>query len=90
MNFEIYLQFFKNIFVYFQTIYMYIYSFSDILIKKWQETNTGVSTRNKGAIKFSGLPSPLDKTESRTCRQIIQYSYFFNEHLSPPFLFRFF
>ena len=23
--------------------------------------NTGVSTRNKGAIKFSGLPSPLDK-----------------------------
>ena len=38
--------------------------------------NTGVSTRNKGAIKFSGLPSPLDKTESRTCRQIIQYSYF--------------
>ena len=34
--------------------------------------NTGVSTRNNGAIKFSGLPSPLDKT----CRQIIQYSYF--------------
>ena len=37
--------------------------------------NTGVSTRNKGAIKFSGLPSPLDKTEPRTCRKIIQYSY---------------
>ena len=34
--------------------------------------NTGVSTWNKGAIKFSGLPSPLDKTEQRTCRQIIQ------------------
>ena len=26
--------------------------------------NTGVSTRNKGAIKSSGLPSPLDKTET--------------------------
>ena len=38
--------------------------------------NTGVSTRNKGAIKFSGLPSPLDKTETGTCRQKIQYSYF--------------
>ena len=38
--------------------------------------NTGVSTRSKGAIKFSGLPSPLDKTEQRACRQIIQYSYF--------------
>ena len=38
--------------------------------------NTVVSTRNKGAIKFSGLPSPLDKTETGTCRQIIQYSYF--------------
>ena len=38
--------------------------------------NTGVSTRNKGAIKFSGLPSPLDKTETGTCRQITQYSYF--------------
>ena len=38
--------------------------------------NTGVSTRSKGAIKFSGLPSPLDKTEPRTCRKIIQYSYF--------------
>ena len=38
--------------------------------------NTGVSTRNKGAIKFSGLPSPLDKTEPPTLRQIIQYSYF--------------
>ena len=38
--------------------------------------NTGVSTRSKGAIKFSGLPSPLDKTEPPTCRQIIQYSYF--------------
>ena len=25
--------------------------------------NTGDSTRSKGAIKFSGLPSPLDKTE---------------------------
>ena len=38
--------------------------------------NTGVSTRSKGAIIFSGLPSPLDKTEPRTCRKIIQYSYF--------------
>ena len=38
--------------------------------------NTGVSTQNKGAIKFSGLPSPLDKTEPPTCQQIIQYSYF--------------
>ena len=38
--------------------------------------NTGVFTRSKGAIKFSGLPSPLDKTESRTCGKIIQYSYF--------------
>ena len=38
--------------------------------------NTGVSTRCKGSIKFSGLPSPLDKTEPPTCRQIIQYSYF--------------
>ena len=38
--------------------------------------NTVVSTRNKGAIKFSGLPSPLDKTEPRICQQIIQYSYF--------------
>ena len=75
MNFEIYLQFFKNIFVYFQTIYIYIL-FTDILIKKWQEKNTGVSTRSKGAIKFSGLPSPLDQTEQRTCRQIIEYSYF--------------
>ena len=44
--------------------------------------NTGVSTRSKGAIKFSGLPLPLDKTEPSTCRQIIQYSYFFYEHLS--------
>ena len=38
--------------------------------------NTEVSTRSKGAIKFSGLPSPLDKTEPRSCRKIIQYSYF--------------
>ena len=38
--------------------------------------NTGVSTWSKGAIKFSGLPSPLDETEPQTCRQIIQYSYF--------------
>ena len=38
--------------------------------------NTGVSTRSKGAIKFSGLPSPLDKTEPPTCQKIIQYSYF--------------
>ena len=38
--------------------------------------NTGVSPRSKGAIKFSGLSSPLDKTEPRTCQQIIQYSYF--------------
>ena len=38
--------------------------------------NTGVSTRSKGAIKFSGVPSPLDKTKPPTCRQIIQYSYF--------------
>ena len=38
--------------------------------------NTGVSTRSKGAIKFSGLPSPLDKTEPPTLCQIIQYSYF--------------
>ena len=36
--------------------------------------NTGVSTRSKVVIKFSGLP--LDKTEPRTCQQIIQYSYF--------------
>ena len=26
--------------------------------------NTGVSTGSKGAIKFPGLPSPLDKTET--------------------------
>ena len=39
--------------------------------------NTGVSTRSKGAIKFSGLPSPLDKNERLTLRQMIQYSYFF-------------
>ena len=37
--------------------------------------NTGVSTRSKGAIKFSGLPPPLEKTEPRSCQQIIQYSY---------------
>ena len=36
--------------------------------------NIGVSTRSKGAIKFSGLP--LDKTEPPTLRQIIQNSYF--------------
>ena len=34
--------------------------------------NTGVSTRSKGAINFSGLPSLLDKTEPRSCQQIIQ------------------
>ncbi len=38
--------------------------------------NTEVSTRSKGAIRFSGLPSPLDKTEPWTCQKIIQYSYF--------------
>ena len=38
--------------------------------------NTGVSTRSKGPIKFSGLPSPLDKTGPPTYQQIIQYSYF--------------
>ena len=38
--------------------------------------NTGVSTRSKGVIKFSGLPSPFDKTEPPTLRQIIQNSYF--------------
>ena len=74
MNFEIYLQFFKNIFVYFQTIY--IYSFYRYFDLKMGGINTGVSTRSKGAIKFSGLPSPLDKPEPRTCQQIIQYSYF--------------
>ena len=37
--------------------------------------NTGFYTRSKGAIKFSGLPSTLDKTEPPTCRQI-QSSYF--------------
>ena len=47
--------------------------------------NTGVSTLSKGAIKFSGLPSPLNKTEPPTLRQIIQYSYFLKNtypHLS--------
>ena len=38
--------------------------------------NTGVSTRSNGAIKFSGLPSPLDKIEPPILRQIIQNSYF--------------
>ena len=51
--------------------------------------NTGVSTKSKGAIKFSGLPSPLDKTEPWSC-QHNSIQLFFNEHLSPPFLFRYF
>ena len=74
MYFEIYLQFFKNIFVYFQTIYMYIL-FTDILIKKWQGKTLEFPLELKGKIKFSGLPSPLDKTEPPTLWQIIQYSY---------------
>ena len=83
MNLEIYLQIFKtSSCIFWQYIYIYIYIyidryilFTDILIKNgWKDT--GVSTRSKGAIKFSGLPSPLDKTEPPTCGQIIQYSYF--------------
>ena len=68
MNFEIYLQFFKNIFVYFLTlyIYIYIYSFYRYFSLKMAGKNTGVSTRSKGAIKFSALSSPLDKTEPPT------------------------
>ena len=45
--------------------------------------NTGVSTRRKGAIKFSGLPSPLDETEPRICQQIIQYCYFLMNNYRP-------
>ena len=45
---------------------------------------------SKGAIKFSGLPSPFDKTEPPACRQIIQYSYFLMNAYPPPFLFWYF
>ncbi|KAK6178315.1 hypothetical protein SNE40_013114 [Patella caerulea] len=33
-------------------------------------------TRQESAKKFCGLPTPLDKTEPPTLRQVIQYSYF--------------
>jgi len=33
-------------------------------------------TRNDSARKFCGQPSPLDRTEPPTTRQVIQYSYF--------------
>src|SRR5881296_1009553 len=40
-----------------------------------------VLTRSDSAKKFCGQPSPLDKTESPTLRQVIQYSYFLlNSH----------
>ena len=62
-------------FVHFLTIYIYIL-FIDIFYQKMAGKKPGVSTRSKGAIKFSGLSSPLDKTEPPTLRQIIQYSNF--------------
>ena len=34
------------------------------------------STRSKNVMKFSGPPSPLDKTEPPIYQQIIQYSYY--------------
>ena len=38
-------------------------------------------TRTESAKKFGGNPSPLDKTEPPTLRQVIQYSYFLqNSH----------
>lgn len=38
-------------------------------------------TRSDSAKKFCGLPSPLDKIEPPTLRQVIQYSYFLlNSH----------
>ena len=89
MNFEINLQFSKNIFVHFQTIYIYIL-FTDILIKKWQEKTLEFPLEIKGAIKFSGLQSPLDKTQPQNLSTNSSIQLCFNEHLSPPFLFRYF
>ena len=37
---------------------------------------SALSTRSKNVMKFSGPPSPLNKTESPIYRQIIQYSYY--------------
>jgi len=46
-----------------------------------------VLTRQSGAKKFCGQPSPLDSTEPPTLRQIIQYNYFLEN--SQPHLARF-
>lgn len=46
-----------------------------------RKRKSSVMTGSDSAKKFCGKPSPLDKTEPPTLRQIIQYSYFFkNAH----------
>ena len=48
--------------------------FSVILSK--MAGKSALSTRSKNVMKFSGPPSPLNKTEPPIYRQIIQYSYY--------------
>lgn len=55
--------------------------FSDISSKMGRKRNSALVTRSDSAKKFGGNPSPLDKTEPPTLRQVIQYSYFLqNSH----------
>ena len=48
--------------------------FSVILLK--MAGKSAMSTCSKSVMKFSGPPSPLNKTEPPIYRQIIQYSYY--------------
>ena len=48
--------------------------FSVILFK--MAGKSALSTRSKNVMKFSGPPSPLNKTESPIYLKIIQYSYY--------------
>ena len=46
-----------------------------------RKRKSSVLTRSDSADKFGGQPSPLDRTEPPTLRQVIQYSYFLqNSH----------
>ena len=62
--------------MYFQTIYIYIFLFTDILIKKWQEKLLEFPLEVKVQLNFQVYHHHWIKTEPRTCQQIIQYSYF--------------
>ena len=51
------------------------YFLSSVILLK-MAGKSALSTRSKNLIKFSGQPSPLNKTEPPIYQQIIPYSYY--------------